>query len=104
MEKLKFGSRIHFSLLALASGEPKANFTFLTYVFVFHLSTSLVSFYSLVCFFSMLNFITLKVLYFLILYMFYHFICSIWGSDRLDLDRNPGFPTQKLCRFGQIHS
>ena len=72
MEKLKFGSRIHFSLLALASGKPKADFTFLTHVLVFHLSTSLVSFYSLVYFFLMLNFITLKVLYiFYFLYVFF---------------------------------
>lgn len=41
MENLNLEAEVilHFSFLALASGKPRANFTFLTYISVFHLST-----------------------------------------------------------------
>lgn len=100
MEDLNLEAKVirHFSFLALASGKPRANFTFPTYISVLHLSTFFVSFYYLAYFYFIFNFITLKILYFYVLHVLSLHLQYVKLWDHTDQHKT-GFPTQKLCKF-----
>lgn len=75
-----------FSFLALGQRKTQSQFYFPhIHICAPAVSTCLASFYYLVYFFLMLNFITLKILYFSFFNMFYHFIYNVWDSGIMQI-------------------